>query len=148
MLGASRRDGKHWSGTIFENDDKSSQRIHHGIVSCKYLELLSQHLTIYCRIPKSSYYDAHYKQSAALIRARRPYLIRNTLTGLGLFGFCIGVCKDSADQRGMAVLMVLADSFTIRAVSQDDFDDVIVPDAPAQSPRAGASTMASPVAAK
>lgn len=40
------------------------------------------------------------------------------------------------------------DSFTIKAVSQDDFDDVKVPDAPAQSPGAGASTMATPVAAK
>jgi hypothetical protein len=43
-------------------------------------------------IPRSSYYDKHYKQSAALIRARRPYLIKNITTGIGLFGFCIGVC--------------------------------------------------------
>jgi hypothetical protein len=33
------------------------------------------------------------------------------------------------------------DFFTINAVAQDEFEDVIVPDAPAQSPRAGASTM-------
>lgn len=37
---------------------------------------------------------------------------------------------------------MLADSFTIRAVAQDDFEDVQVPDAPAQSPTAGASTIA------
>jgi len=74
-------------------------------------------------IPRSSYYDKHYKQSAALIRARRPYLVRNALTGLGMFGFCIGVY-----------------AFTIKAVAQDDFEDVQVPDAPTQSPRAGAST--------
>jgi hypothetical protein len=43
-------------------------------------------------IPRSSYYDKNYKQSAALIRARRPYLIKNTLTGLGLFALCMGVC--------------------------------------------------------
>ncbi|KAG9242509.1 hypothetical protein BJ878DRAFT_515084 [Calycina marina] len=67
-------------------------------------------------LKKSSYYDKHYKQSASLIRARRPYLIRNSLTGIGLFGFCISVYV-----------------FTIRAVSQDDFDDVKVPDAPAKS---------------
>lgn len=41
-----------------------------------------------------------------------------------------------------------ADSFTIKAVAQDDFEDVIVPDVPAQSPRAGASTMATPLATK
>ncbi|KAE8442675.1 hypothetical protein EG329_002973 [Mollisiaceae sp. DMI_Dod_QoI] len=77
-------------------------------------------------LPRSSYYDKHYKQSAALIRARRPYLVRNSLTGLGLFAFCIGVY-----------------SWTITAVSQDEFEDVKVPEAPAQAPQAGASTMAS-----
>jgi len=76
-------------------------------------------------LPRSSYYDKHYKQSAALIRARRPYLIKNALTGLALFGFCGFVY-----------------SFTIRAVSQDDFEDVKVPDAPVQSPQPGASTIA------
>jgi len=75
-------------------------------------------------IPRSSYYDRNYKQSAALIRARRPYLIRNSLTGLGLFAFCMGVY-----------------SFTISAVSQDDFEDVKVPDKPIQAPSAGASTI-------
>ncbi|CAG8975539.1 hypothetical protein HYALB_00005607 [Hymenoscyphus albidus] len=68
-------------------------------------------------VPKSSYYDTHYKQSAALIRARRPYLIKNTLTGLGLMGFCLGVY-----------------TFTIRAVSQDEFEDVKVPPAPQAGP--------------
>ncbi|KAL3417575.1 Cytochrome c oxidase assembly factor 3, mitochondrial [Phlyctema vagabunda] len=74
-------------------------------------------------IPRSSYYDKNYKQSASLIRARRPYLIKNALTGVGIFGFAIGVYV-----------------FTIRAVSQDEFDDVKVPDAPVQSPHAGAGT--------
>ncbi|KAA8573800.1 hypothetical protein EYC84_005356 [Monilinia fructicola] len=32
-------------------------------------------------VPKSSYYDKNYKQSAALIRARRPYLVKNALNG-------------------------------------------------------------------
>jgi hypothetical protein len=37
----------------------------------------------------------------------------------------------------------LSDSFTIRAVSQDDFEDVQVPDKPTQAPSAGASTITS-----
>ncbi|ESZ92803.1 hypothetical protein SBOR_6819 [Sclerotinia borealis F-4128] len=64
-------------------------------------------------VPKSSYYDKHYKQSAALIRARKPYLVKNALTGAVIFGFAIGVF-----------------AFTIKAVSQDDFEDVKVPAAP------------------
>ncbi|KAK5256538.1 hypothetical protein BJ546DRAFT_1060551 [Cryomyces antarcticus] len=68
-------------------------------------------------IPRSSYYDKHYKQSAALIRARRPYLVKNVLTGAAIFTFTIGVY-----------------AFTIRAVSQDEFEDVKVPDAPVQPP--------------
>lgn len=77
-------------------------------------------------IPRSSYYDKHYKQSAALIRARRPYLVKNALTGVGIFAFAIGVY-----------------AFTIRAVAQDEFEDVTVPDAAVQLPRAGASTVTS-----
>ncbi|KAL2000936.1 hypothetical protein VTN02DRAFT_2452 [Thermoascus thermophilus] len=61
----------------------------------------------------SSYYGKDYRASAALLRARRPYLFKNALTGIGLFSFCIGVY-----------------AFTIRAVGQDDFSDVVVPDAP------------------
>ncbi|KAI9756160.1 MAG: Nucleolar protein 12 [Chaenotheca gracillima] len=70
-------------------------------------------------IPRSSYYDAHYRQTAALMRARRPYLIRNIITGSCIFGFAIGVY-----------------AFTINAISQDDFEDVPIPDAPAQTPHA------------
>jgi cytochrome c oxidase assembly factor 3 len=36
--------------------------------------------------------------------------------------------------------MQFPDAFTIRAVSQDEFEDVQVPDAP-QPPRAGANTV-------
>jgi len=35
------------------------------------------------------------------------------------------------------------DAFTIRAVAQDEFEDVQVPDAPTQAPRAGAGTVPS-----
>jgi len=48
--------------------------------------------------------------------------VKNALTGIVMFGFCIGVY-----------------AFTIQAVAQDEFEDVKVPDAPAQLPRAGAS---------
>jgi len=75
-------------------------------------------------IPRSSYYDKNYKQSAALIRARRPYLVKNMVTGAAIFAFTIGVY-----------------AFTIRAVAQDEFEDVQVPDMPRQSPQPGASTI-------
>ncbi|KAK2758657.1 hypothetical protein FQN54_003347 [Arachnomyces sp. PD_36] len=62
---------------------------------------------------KSTYYDRDYRAGAALLRARRPYLLKNTVTGVGLFAFCVGVY-----------------AFTIRAVGQDDFSDVKVPETP------------------
>ncbi|KAI9871476.1 MAG: hypothetical protein M1830_002876 [Pleopsidium flavum] len=80
-------------------------------------------------IPRSSYYDTHYRQSAALIRARRPYLVRNVITGAAIFGFAISVY-----------------AFTIKAVAQDDFSDVQIPDAPAQpahTPNVGVARPAS-----
>ncbi|EKG22269.1 hypothetical protein MPH_00448 [Macrophomina phaseolina MS6] len=70
-------------------------------------------------IPRSSYYDKHYRQSPALIRARQPYLVKNLVTGAAIFSFAIGVY-----------------AFTIRAVSQDEFEDVKVPDKPARPPHA------------
>ncbi|KAE9981750.1 hypothetical protein BLS_006984 [Venturia inaequalis] len=63
-------------------------------------------------IPRSSYYDQHFRQSAALIRARRPFLFRNLATGAALVTFTTGVY-----------------AYTILAVAQDNFDDV-VPGAP------------------
>ncbi|KAK2810251.1 hypothetical protein FQN50_003221 [Emmonsiellopsis sp. PD_5] len=65
---------------------------------------------------KSSYYDKDYRAGAALLRARRPYVIKNAITGLALFGFCIGVY-----------------SFTINAVGQDDFSDVKLPEKKSES---------------
>ncbi len=43
----------------------------------------------------SSYYDRRQRQSAALVRARRPYLVKNALLGLGIAAFAVGVCKHS-----------------------------------------------------
>ncbi|KAL8920173.1 MAG: hypothetical protein Q9208_006419 [Pyrenodesmia sp. 3 TL-2023] len=62
-------------------------------------------------IPRSSYYTKDYRQTAALIRARQPFLVKNIFTGLGIASFAIGV-----------------------SVAQDDFSDVQVPDAVEQPP--------------
>ena len=45
------------------------------------------------RIPQSSYYDKYNRPTAALYRARQPYIVKNALTGLAIFGFAIGVCS-------------------------------------------------------
>ncbi|EAW20093.1 uncharacterized protein NFIA_097160 [Aspergillus fischeri NRRL 181] len=63
----------------------------------------------------STYYGKDYRAGAALLRARRPYLFKNALTGLGLVAFTISVY-----------------AYTIRAVGQDEFSDVKVPDTPAK----------------
>lgn len=44
-------------------------------------------------VEHSSYYDRRMRQSAALIRARRPYLIKNSVLGLGISAFALGVCE-------------------------------------------------------
>ncbi|KAL2814798.1 hypothetical protein BJX63DRAFT_191587 [Aspergillus granulosus] len=62
----------------------------------------------------STYYGKDYRAGAALLRARRPYLVKNAVTGLGLCIFTIGVY-----------------AYTIRAVGQDEFSDVQVPETPA-----------------
>ncbi|KZF23800.1 hypothetical protein L228DRAFT_246648 [Xylona heveae TC161] len=74
-------------------------------------------------IPRSSYYDRHYRQAPALVRARKPFLIKNILTGGAIFAFVAGVY-----------------AFTIRAVAQDEFEDVKVPDAPLQPAHAPNAT--------
>ncbi|RAH46982.1 uncharacterized protein BO66DRAFT_437783 [Aspergillus aculeatinus CBS 121060] len=63
----------------------------------------------------STYYGKDYRAGAALLRARRPYLVKNAITGLCLVGFTIGVY-----------------AYTIRAVGQDEFSDVKVPETPAK----------------
>ncbi|KAI4132044.1 MAG: hypothetical protein LQ338_000902 [Usnochroma carphineum] len=69
-------------------------------------------------VPRSSYYTKDYRQTAAFIRARQPYLVKNIFTGLGIATFAISTI----------------DAFTLRAVGQDDFSDVQIPDAPEQPP--------------
>lgn len=66
--------------------------------------LLQITLTDYrSRIPRSSYYDKNYRQSAALIRARRPFLVRNIVTGTAIFAFAISVCKSRSHDRDICV---------------------------------------------
>ena len=42
--------------------------------------------------PNSGYYDRNHRQSAALIRARRPYLFKNAVLGAGITAFTLAVC--------------------------------------------------------
>ncbi|KAK3309659.1 uncharacterized protein B0T15DRAFT_516125 [Chaetomium strumarium] len=67
-------------------------------------------------IPRSTYYDSRYRQSPALIRARRPYLVKNSVVGLSIAAVAIGIY-----------------AYTIHAIGQDEFEDVKVPDAPVRS---------------
>ncbi|GAB7364972.1 hypothetical protein MBLNU230_g5756t1 [Neophaeotheca triangularis] len=71
------------------------------------------------RIPQSSYYDKNNRPSAALYRARQPYLVKNAVTGLCIIGFVAGVY-----------------TWTLKAVGQDDFSDIPMPDVPAQPAQA------------
>ncbi|KAF7544521.1 hypothetical protein G7Z17_g9881 [Cylindrodendrum hubeiense] len=66
--------------------------------------------------PHSTYYDRRLRQGPALIRARRPYLVKNTVTGLGLLAVVGSIYY-----------------YTLNAVGQDDFEDVKVPDQPRKS---------------
>ncbi|KAJ5242483.1 uncharacterized protein N7469_000810 [Penicillium citrinum] len=63
----------------------------------------------------STYYGKDYRAGAALLRARRPFLVKNAITGFGLFAFTIGVY-----------------AYTIRAVGQEEFSDVQIPDTPSK----------------
>ncbi|KIW07751.1 uncharacterized protein PV09_01680 [Verruconis gallopava] len=69
-------------------------------------------------LPKSSYYDGHYRQGASLIRARQPFLVKNIATGAALFAFTIAVY-----------------TYTLKAVGVDEFEDV----KPARPPQSSQS---------
>ncbi|RGB39654.1 hypothetical protein C1646_754152 [Rhizophagus diaphanus] len=55
----------------------------------------------------------------AMQRARRPFAVKNAITGLLLFGFC-----------GAILIIIIKVSYSIMAVKQDDFDDVPMPSPP------------------
>ncbi|KAF2742609.1 hypothetical protein M011DRAFT_371458, partial [Sporormia fimetaria CBS 119925] len=62
---------------------------------------------------QSTYYDHKMRAQPALLRARAPYIVKNTITGAA-------VCT----------LVISIYAYTIRAISQDEFEDVVVPDEP------------------
>lgn len=41
---------------------------------------------------QSTYYDARMRASPALLRARAPYLLKNTITGFAICSLVIGIC--------------------------------------------------------
>jgi hypothetical protein len=41
---------------------------------------------------QSTYYDARMRASPALLRARAPYLVKNTITGFAICSLVIGIC--------------------------------------------------------
>ncbi|KXT06064.1 hypothetical protein AC578_1403 [Pseudocercospora eumusae] len=76
------------------------------------------------RIPQSSYYDHRNRPTAALYRARHPYLIRNAVTGLCIVGLTAGIYV-----------------YTLKAIGQDDFSDVPIPDKPVEQAAAPHSSV-------
>ena len=47
-----------------------------------------------------SYYDADFRQGQSMIRARRPFVVKNALTGLAILGFTGCVCTLFPDPGG------------------------------------------------
>jgi hypothetical protein len=45
---------------------------------------------------QSTYYDARMRAAPALLRARAPYLIKNTVTGFAVCTLVIGICTPAA----------------------------------------------------
>lgn len=69
------------------------------------------------------------RASPALLRARAPYLLKNTITGFAICSLVIGICMDP-EMLAHDLCLQSADTYTINAISQDEFEDVIVPDEP------------------
>ncbi|PHH67195.1 hypothetical protein CDD81_2964 [Ophiocordyceps australis] len=67
---------------------------------------------------QKTYYNTRQDHGPALIRARRPFVVKNALTGLGLLALTGGIYY-----------------YTLRAVGQDNFEDVKVPETPRQPPQ-------------
>lgn len=90
---------------------------------------------------QSTYYDARMRASPALLRARAPYLLKNTITGFAICSLVIGICRPLTD-LGPDLYSYDPDTYTINAISQDEFEDVIVPDAPVVPSQQPAGTTA------
>ncbi|CAI6332490.1 unnamed protein product [Periconia digitata] len=74
---------------------------------------------------QSTYYDDRMRANPALLRARAPYLVKNTITGTAICALVVGIY-----------------AYTINVISQDEFEDVVVPNEPItrQTPRPGSTT--------
>ncbi|KAF2109506.1 hypothetical protein BDV96DRAFT_585703 [Lophiotrema nucula] len=72
---------------------------------------------------QSTYYNERMQASPALLRARAPYLVKNTITGAAIVALVIGIY-----------------TYTIKVISQDEFEDVIVPPEPVRRPQSGSTT--------
>lgn len=73
----------------------SIARSSHGRVSLNpYRSKISVADDVRRSIQRGSYYRDN-RHSPALVRARRPYLVKNTLWGLGLCAFTLGICTSS-----------------------------------------------------
>lgn len=90
---------------------------------------------------QSTYYDDRMRASPALLRARAPYLLKNTITGFAICSLVIGICMFIRD-AAQNVFLQSTDTYTINAISQDEFEDVIVPDEPVVRSQQPAGTTA------
>ena len=138
------------------------QLTHHG---CRNVSLLLFYLESHLILQSfnSTYYGKDYRAGAALLRARRPYLFKNAITGTVLIAFSLGVCTcflpiyecfslygDLEDHKlcpmrqatphvrtNLTRIYLLtyyspSVAYTIKAVGQEEFSEVKVPEAPAK----------------
>ncbi|KAA8894122.1 hypothetical protein FN846DRAFT_975701 [Sphaerosporella brunnea] len=81
------------------------------------------------RESQRSYYDASMVLGKPMIRARRPSVVKNALTGSAIVGFAAA-----------------ANASTIRADAQDNFEHVKVPDVPVQRAKTSSQITSGPLA--
>lgn len=123
---------------------------HHGIVSREQEDARS-HADDRSKPFQSTYYDARMRASPALLRARAPYLLKNTITGFAICSLVIGICKILEAMCADITYLQCSDTYTINAISQDEFEDVIVPDEPivrSQQPAGTTAAVQQAVAAR
>lgn len=61
---------------------------------------------------RSTYYDDRMRASPALLRARAPYLIKNTITGFAICSLVIGICAHPLRASLIGVLTHLFQTLT------------------------------------
>ena len=108
---------------------------HNGIVSVSiYIIHAHAHVNLYSKPFRSTYYDERMRASPALLRARAPYLLKNTVLGFThMWPRHRNLYAALVLHTHRCLKLILVDSYTINVISQDEFDDVIVPDEPLKS---------------